>query len=213
MSAESVKAMIDHLVDRYGNSDATSRASCLRWVQLAEDEVWGAENWWFKQGREAVALSSGLAVYTLSVNNERIDAVELDDGGALSALSPDVFREVYGSDASSGAPQVWCPLEPLAAGYPRIQVWPVPTSGSLSAVYRRGVSALEDDDGGESKSQLPPDWRHLVLLRAEVYASLKLGQAQAAKDFLEEFGIQLGALRELNRSQAQRLGLPAMKGR
>lgn len=204
MSTANVLVMIDHLVGRYGLSGAAGRAQCLTWVQLAEEDVWGAGMWWFKQQRQDVAMSAGVREYALSTANGRIHALEQGGGGEMTRLHPDDFRSFIGNDMTGGYPELWCNLEPNSTGYPRVMVWPVPEgTETLKAVYDKAVTTLADSTGSVSK--VPADWRHLVLLRAEVYASLHLGQQGQAQGFMKAFEEGLAALRELNSAQLIRL--------
>lgn len=193
MSTAHVAAMIDHLVERYGLTGAGARSRCLKWLQLAEEETWSAGDWWFKQQRDDVPMSGGTTEYALSTGTARLFALERGDGSAMRRLHPDDFRALAGSDATSGYPELYCHLEPSATGYFRVKVWPVPLGvETLKAVYSSPPKTLADST--ESVSGLPSDWRYLVLLRAEVYASLHLGQAGQAEGFLGRYQEGLSAL-------------------
>lgn len=204
MSTANVAAMINDLVVRYGLDDATGRADCLQWLQKAEEEAWARDGWWFKEQRVDVAVSGGTTEYTLTEFTDRLHAVELGDGGALTKLDPMDFREFIGSDATADATaQVWCPLEPNSSGYQRFKIWPVPSgSATLKAVYNAGPRTLTDSTS--SKSAFPADWRHVVLNRAEVYAALHMGQQGQAQGFLQAYEEQIAALMAVNATQRRR---------
>lgn len=192
--------MIDYLLERYGLADTDSRALCLGWLQEAEQEAWGKGAWWFKEGRLDLALVAGTSEYSVSVRHNRIHAVEAGDGSALTRLMPGDFRHLVGADATAAYPRLWCPLEPSSTGYVQVKVWPVPVeAGTLKVVYDRAVTELEDSDA--SVSSFPVDWRHVVLLRAEVYASLHQGQQGQAQGFMGQYQEQIAALTELNLRQ------------
>ena len=204
MSTANVQVMIDHLLERYGfkTTDTVARARCLKWLQSSEEEVWSKGPWWFKQGRLDVPIVGGTRTYSVNVNNSRVDTLEQGDGGILTRVHPEDFRHLIGSDATGGAPRLWCVLEPSSTGYPQIQLWPTPTApATLKAVYRRSTVALADSDA--SVSQVPPDWRYVVLLRAEVYSAVHQGQAGQAQVFMAEYESALDALRAANDSIAQ----------
>jgi len=204
VNTDHVEAMIDYLLERYDLADTDSRALCLGWLQEAEQEAWGKGAWWFKEGRLDLALVAGTSEYSVSVRHNRIHAVEAGDGSALTRLMPGDFRHLVGAGATAAYPRLWCPVEPSSTGYVQVKVWPVPVeAGTLKAVYDRAVTTLADSVGSVSK--VPADWRHLVLLRAEVYASLHLGQQGQAQGFMKAFEEGLAALRELNSAQLIRL--------
>ena len=202
MSTANVAAMIDHLVQRYGLDDAGSRGECLRWLQLSEEEAWNRGTWWFKWQESSVAMVSGTSLYSLAAGPSGIDEVRLGDGTVLTLLTRDDYRDVVGADATSGTPKLWCLLEPTLLGVNQFGVWPVPNaSGTLKVRHERVSGTLADS--ASSKSQFPVDWRHLVLLRAEVYASAHAGQQGQYQAFLNQYGEQLVALAEKNERRRQ----------
>lgn len=193
MSTESTQSIIDHLVERYGLTSAGARAQCLQWVSLSDEEVWSAGDWWFKRGRAEIAIVGGTKVYALPALSERIHALEWSDGRYLTELHPSDFRAHVGNDASGGLPTLWCRLEASSSAYARVELWPTPVAaGTVHALYDRVRRVLTDS--ASSPGNIPADYRHLVLLRAEVYASLHLGQAGQSEQFLQAYRDGLAAL-------------------
>lgn len=193
MSTANVAAMIDHLVVRYRLSSATARADCLGWLQLAEERAWSAGEWWFKRARQDVAIVGGTSVYSLNLGDTRVHALEDGDGRLLQELHPSDFRAFVGNDVTSGTVALWTRLERSSAGTPRVEVWPVPDGAETFKVVYDGVRETLADSA-TSKGGFPDDWRHLVLLRAEVFASLHLGQQGQAEGFMASYNEGIVAL-------------------
>ncbi len=202
MATTTAAGMIDHLVGRYGLTDATGRLTALRWLQLAEEECWALEDWWFKRKRVDLPLVAGTKVYSLSESVNRVHTVETGDGGSLTELHPSYFRRIVQDDATADVVQIWCRLEDSTTRRPTLEFWPVPVANAtLKALCDLAVTVLEDDDA--SVSGFPVEWRHVVLLKAEVSGSLHVGQAGQAEGFTREWGTQMGALSALNKKEAE----------
>jgi hypothetical protein len=190
--------MINYLLKRHGvsdPSDADARAQCLSWLQRAEEAVWGYSDWWFKQVESGLTWGAGTDTYSLA-DARNVYALKLSTGVLLDRLAPDVFHRNFGGHgAVLDTPRVWTMLPQTESGrLLRIKVWPVPPSGLTAGRVVKDLPHRDLADDVESVSQVPADWRDVVLVWADMLMSEHFGQAELHGRLKTELDGRLGQL-------------------
>ena len=197
-ATDNASAMINYLLLRHGVSDtgdADARAQCLSWVQRAEEDVWGYSNWWFKEVEAALAWKTGEDTYTV-VDARAVYGVKLSTGMPLDRLSPRDFHLNFGDHGDVlDTPMVWTGL-PQSEGlrYQRIKVWPAPKLGLGTGLVVKDLAHRDLADDVESVSQVPADWRGVVLVRADCLMAEHFGQLDLMAARQAEYEGLLGLL-------------------
>lgn len=168
-----VESMIDYVLIRYGQNLANSadaRANILSWLQAAEEELWIAAPWsWREWEYTGFSFSEGVAVYTLDTDIADVLDLYNGEGVEMRKVPPRTFQRYYAVTAAAATdyPTKWT-FDPVNAANQAltIRIWPVPGSGQTTCrmIAEKRVATLTDAD--TSYSNFPEGRRMCVVLKA-----------------------------------------------
>lgn len=180
-----VESMIDYALIQYGQhvtNSLAARADLLAWMQGAEEELWVAAPWsWREIEYTGFAFVSGTVVYTMDADLADILDLYNSDGAEIHKIPPRIFRRYYGvsAAAATGPPTRWThdPVQDTG-GQLVIRVWPTPgaadTACRVIGEKRRAVLV----DAITSFSNFPLGRRMLVVLKAMKNLAMHEGKTE-----------------------------------
>jgi len=195
------KAMIDYLVHRYKMNQTEDRAKLLDLLQTAEEDIWSLGDWWFRQFEETLQVAVGTAVYTVNEPCNNVIRLSNASGRPLDYVEPDTYARIFGEHtATVGTPTLWTQLPKETQATCKIQMYPAPSVvQDMVLVTEKKSATLEDSDG--SQSNLPQNYRTILLDMAEVRLMEMEGQANSAAQKQARVAERIEALRAEDRRQ------------
>jgi hypothetical protein len=180
-----VESMIDYALIRYGahvKNSTNARADLLAWIQGAEEELWVAAPWsWREWEYTSFAFLEATSVYTLDTAIADVLDLYNGEGVEMRKVPPRIFQRYYSPTAATatGYPTKWT-FDPVNAANQAltIRIWPVPGSGQttcrLIAEKRRAVLV----DADTSYSNFPEGRRMVVVLKGMKSLALHEGKVE-----------------------------------
>lgn len=201
-AVDDTAAMIDYLVVRWKKSDATARATLLKWLQDAEDNIWNSDDWWFSRDEAALTWTSGTAtLVTPSGTAAPIHIVD-HNGAPLDHVVFPTFAALYRSDTTTtGIPQVWTvDFRTASTGVFTMRFWPKPDSAYVGKLTRK-IAQQTLADSSSNTSYVPREYRNAHLYYGQWLMAEDEGQVNEAQIWKGRYDEILNAMRMENMRQ------------
>lgn len=195
-----VAAMIDVMLTRWQRptTDSEARAIMLQFLQQAENELFNADDWYFRYAEVAFSFTSADPDYTVPVGYANIKELRNADGDMMAKIPWKTGRRVFKKSSVSGAPEVWW-MEPRVAAsqQPNIYVWPIPDATEEGvAIYELYAQTLADSSS--SYSRFPDGERQVITYRAMELLAIHEGKPDIAQMFKADKDMMLARLQQKN---------------
>jgi len=174
MGLNSVADQIDFMELRYGQftrNTTTARANLLLWLQAAEQQLWAAAPWTFREETiSSFSFVAGTNAYNLESDTAQVLTLRNKNGDEMRKIPWRTYQRYYLNTtiaATVGTPTRWAhSAQETPDQFMTIIVWPTPDSGDEVAEMTREKRAAVLADAASSFSGFPEGLRMGVTLMA-----------------------------------------------